>query len=67
MKLEGKLKAKYYEGIVREYYEDGKLLFEGEYSYWSRRNGKIFDKDGEVIDEIKEGKSSKEENEELKI
>ena len=44
---------------MKEYYDDGKLLFEGEYEFYERHNGKIYDKNGEIIDEIKEGESSK--------
>ena len=29
--------------MVKEYYEDGKILFEGEYEYGERFNGKEFD------------------------
>ena len=66
LKLEGKYIECYIKGKVKEYYENGKTLFEGEYSYSKRYNGKIFDENGEVIDEIKEGKSMKKELDEKK-
>ena len=59
LKLEGILNNGEFDGIVHEYYDDGKLLFKGEYKNWSRCDGVIFDKNGEIIDELKEGQSLK--------
>ena len=44
---------------MKEYYENGKILFEGESKENERWNGKVYDENGEIIDEIKEGKSIK--------
>ena len=66
IKLEGKLNNECIEGTVKEYYNDGKLLFEGEYELSERYNGKIYDKNGKIIDEIKEFQSLKEKEEENK-
>ena len=44
---------------MKEYYEKGKILFEGESKENARWNGKVYDENGEIIDEIKEGKSLK--------
>ncbi len=44
---------------MKEYYENGKILFEGELKKSERWNGKVYDENGEIIDEIKEGKSLK--------
>ena len=63
MKLEGILNNGEFDGIVHEYYDVGKLLFEGEYKNWSRCDGVILDKNGEIIDELKEGQSLKEQQE----
>ena len=51
---------------MKEYYDDGKLLFEGEYKCYKRYNGRIYDKNGKIIDEIKEFKSLKEKEDENK-
>ena len=46
-------------GIMKEYYENGKLSFEGEAKDNKKWNGKVYDENGEIIDEIKDGKSLK--------
>ena len=51
---------------MKEYYDDRKLLFEGEYKLSKRYNGKIYDKNGTIIDEIKEFENLKEKEEEIK-
>ena len=42
-------------GKVKEYYNDGKLLFDGEYLFGKRWNGKGYKKDGSKEFEIKDG------------
>ena len=48
-----------YIGILKEYYENGKLSFEGEAKDSKKWNGKVYDENGEIIEEIKDGKSLK--------
>ena len=40
---------------IKEYYYDGKLIFEGEYSNGKRWNGKGYNKNGIMAFEIKSG------------
>ena len=40
----------------KEFYEDGKLKFEGKYRYDNKREGKGYDKNNNIIYELKEGK-----------
>ena len=42
-------------GKGKEYYYNGKLLFEGEYLNGKRWNGKVYNKDGIIDFEIKNG------------
>ena len=42
-------------GKGKEYYDDGKLKFEGEYFNGKKWNGKEYNKDGKIEFEIKNG------------
>ena len=43
-------------GKVKEYYYDGKLIFEGEYLNGKKWNGKGYNDKNQIIYELKEGK-----------
>ena len=42
-------------GKGKEYYFNGKLMFEGEYSFDNKYNGKGYDVNGNIIYELKNG------------
>ena len=45
-------------GKGKEYNYDGQLIFEGEYQNGKKWNGKIFDSDNKIINELKNGKGN---------
>ena len=53
---EGNLNLEIIEGKVKEYYNKGKIKFEGEYLNNKKWNGKGYDYNGKCVYEIKEGK-----------
>ena len=53
--FEGEYKYGRKNGKGKEYISNGKLLFEGEYLNGKRWNGKVYDKDGYIEFEIKDG------------
>ena len=54
------------DGNCTIYYEDGKLAFEGKYTN-KKLKGNLFDKNGEIMNDFKIGKSINEELETNKI
>jgi len=49
------LKGERWNGIGKEYYENGKLMFEGEYLNGKKWNGKGYNKDGIIEFKLKYG------------
>ena len=52
---EGSYKSGLKNGKFKEYYNDGKIFFEGEYMNGKEWNSKVYDKDGNIICEKKNG------------
>ena len=52
---EGSYKSGLKNGKFKEYYNDGKIFFEGEYMNGKEWNSKVYDKDGNIIYEKKNG------------
>ena len=48
-------------GKGKEYYENGKIKFKGEYKNYKRWNGQGFDRNGNILFEIKQGNGKVEE------
>jgi len=55
------LKGKRWNGKGKEYYKNGKMKFEGEYLNGKKWNGKVYNDEGNMTFEIKEGKGNIEE------